>query len=99
MRSDSPASSARAWASSCAYWLVLSPSRACDANMWPVYQAGSRAHGLRRPGGTPRIAINHRAEPAVSVAPLMVTGTDTGVGKTLASAALLHGLRGRGLRA
>lgn len=35
----------------------------------------------------------------MSVAPLMVTGTDTGVGKTLASAALLHGLRGRGLRA
>lgn len=30
---------------------------------------------------------------------LYVTGTDTGVGKTLASAALLHALRGRGLRA
>lgn len=28
-----------------------------------------------------------------------VTGTDTGVGKTLASCALLHALRGRGLRA
>lgn len=28
-----------------------------------------------------------------------VTGTDTGVGKSLASAALLHALRGRGLRA
>src|SRR5699024_1575592 len=28
-----------------------------------------------------------------------VTGTDTGVGKTLASAALLHALRARGLRA
>lgn len=33
------------------------------------------------------------------VVSLMVTGTDTGVGKTLASAALLHALRGRGLRA
>lgn len=30
---------------------------------------------------------------------LYVTGTDTGVGKTLASAALLHALRARGLRA
>lgn len=30
---------------------------------------------------------------------IYVTGTDTGVGKTLASAALLHALRGRGLRA
>jgi dethiobiotin synthetase len=28
-----------------------------------------------------------------------ITGTDTGVGKTLASTALLHALRGRGLRA
>jgi len=28
-----------------------------------------------------------------------VTGTDTGIGKTLASAALLHALRGQGLRA
>lgn len=28
-----------------------------------------------------------------------VTGTDTGIGKTLASASLLHALRGRGLRA
>ena len=28
-----------------------------------------------------------------------VTGTDTGIGKTLASSALLHALRGRGLRA
>ncbi|MGO1541970.1 MAG: dethiobiotin synthase [Luteimonas sp.] len=31
--------------------------------------------------------------------PLFVTGTDTGVGKTLASAALLYALRARGLRA
>ena len=30
---------------------------------------------------------------------LYVTGTDTGIGKTLASSALLHALRGRGLRA
>ena len=30
---------------------------------------------------------------------LFVTGTDTGVGKTVASAALLHGFRARGLRA
>jgi dethiobiotin synthetase len=30
---------------------------------------------------------------------LFVTGTDTGVGKTLAACALLHQLRGRGLRA
>ncbi len=30
---------------------------------------------------------------------VFVTGTDTGVGKTLASAALLHALRARGLRA
>ena len=30
---------------------------------------------------------------------LYITGTDTGVGKTLATAALLHALRGRGLRA
>lgn len=30
---------------------------------------------------------------------LYVTGTDTGIGKTLASAALLHALRGHGLRA
>lgn len=30
---------------------------------------------------------------------IYVTGTDTGVGKTLASAALLHALRGQGLRA
>jgi len=30
---------------------------------------------------------------------LFVTGTDTGIGKTLASCALLHALRGRGLRA
>lgn len=35
----------------------------------------------------------------MSATTLMVTGTDTGVGKTLASAALLHALRGRGLRA
>lgn len=35
----------------------------------------------------------------MSAASLLVTGTDTGVGKTLASAALLHALRGRGLRA
>ncbi|QNN45615.1 dethiobiotin synthase [Thermomonas brevis] len=31
--------------------------------------------------------------------PLYVTGTDTGIGKTLSSCALLHALRGRGLRA
>ena len=30
---------------------------------------------------------------------LFVTGTDTGVGKTVASCALLHGLRAQGLRA
>ena len=30
---------------------------------------------------------------------LYVTGTDTGIGKTLASGALLHALRGHGLRA
>ena len=30
---------------------------------------------------------------------LFVTGTDTGVGKTVASAALLHAFRARGLRA
>lgn len=30
---------------------------------------------------------------------LYVTGTDTGIGKSVASAALLHALRGRGLRA
>lgn len=30
---------------------------------------------------------------------LYVTGTDTGIGKTLASSALLHALRGQGLRA
>ncbi|MFZ7096034.1 dethiobiotin synthase [Luteimonas dalianensis] len=35
----------------------------------------------------------------MSAASLFVTGTDTGVGKTLASAALLHALRARGLRA
>jgi len=34
-----------------------------------------------------------------SLPSLFVTGTDTGVGKTLASCALLHRLRGRGLRA
>ena len=33
------------------------------------------------------------------VSSLFVTGTDTGVGKTLAACALLHQLRGRGLRA
>lgn len=37
-------------------------------------------------------------ERVVSVA-WLVTGTDTGVGKTFASVALLHQLRGRGLRA
>ena len=37
-------------------------------------------------------------ERVVSVA-WLVTGTDTGVGKTFASVALLHALRGRGLRA
>jgi dethiobiotin synthetase len=31
--------------------------------------------------------------------PIFVTGTDTGVGKTLTCAALLRGLRGRGIRA
>jgi dethiobiotin synthetase len=31
--------------------------------------------------------------------PLYVTGTDTGIGKTLSSCALLHALRGRGQRA
>lgn len=30
---------------------------------------------------------------------VFITGTDTGIGKTLASCALLHALRGRGLRA
>ncbi|HSX64666.1 MAG TPA: ATP-dependent dethiobiotin synthetase BioD, partial [Pseudoxanthomonas sp.] len=30
---------------------------------------------------------------------IFVTGTDTGAGKTLASSALLHALRARGLRA
>src|SRR5688572_11057113 len=35
----------------------------------------------------------------MSGASLFVTGTDTGVGKTLASACLLHALRARGLRA
>ena len=34
----------------------------------------------------------------MSAASLFVTGTDTGVGKTLASASLLHALRARGLR-
>ncbi|NLB59386.1 MAG: AAA family ATPase, partial [Gammaproteobacteria bacterium] len=34
----------------------------------------------------------------MSAASLFVTGTDTGVGKTLASAALLRALRARGLR-
>ena len=36
---------------------------------------------------------------ATGFAGLYVTGTDTGVGKTVASCALLHALRGRGLRA
>ncbi|WP_149194278.1 dethiobiotin synthase [Luteimonas suaedae] len=35
----------------------------------------------------------------MSACDLYVTGTDTGVGKTLVSAALLHALRARGLRA
>ncbi|MCD9033990.1 dethiobiotin synthase [Luteimonas sp. Y-2-2-4F] len=35
----------------------------------------------------------------MSARSLFVTGTDTGIGKTLASAALLHALRARGLRA
>jgi len=35
----------------------------------------------------------------MSAAGVFVTGTDTGAGKTTASAALLHALRGRGLRA
>jgi dethiobiotin synthetase len=35
----------------------------------------------------------------VATAGLFVTGTDTGVGKTLASCTLLHALRARGLRA
>lgn len=33
------------------------------------------------------------------MAGIYITGTDTGIGKTVASAALLHALRGRGLRA
>ena len=37
--------------------------------------------------------------PALATRCLYVTGTDTGAGKTLASAALLHALRARGLRA
>lgn len=35
----------------------------------------------------------------IATSALYITGTDTGVGKTLASCALLHALRGRGLRA
>lgn len=41
----------------------------------------------------------HDGGGAMSAASLFVTGTDTGVGKSLASAALLHALRARGLRA
>ena len=37
--------------------------------------------------------------PDLATRSLYVTGTDTGAGKTLASAALLHALRARGLRA
>ena len=54
-------------------------------------------HGQRKGSGV-RVSP-HGRRAAVSAATLMVTGTDTGVGKTLASAAMLHALRGRGLRA
>ncbi|MCD9028436.1 dethiobiotin synthase [Luteimonas sp. BDR2-5] len=37
--------------------------------------------------------------PATAARSVLVTGTDTGIGKTHASVALLHALRGRGLRA
>lgn len=37
--------------------------------------------------------------PGIATRSVYVTGTDTGAGKTVASTALLHGLRGHGLRA
>ena len=40
-----------------------------------------------------------REHPGDGVTGVYVTGTDTGIGKTLASTALLHALRSRGLRA
>src|SRR5690606_28046939 len=57
--------------------------------------------GLHRPGRGARAAPRRtrgRSRPAMT-AGVFVTGTDTGIGKTLASCTLLHALRARGLRA
>ena len=47
-RSRSPASRARAWSSSCAYWSGLRPARAVAANIRRVYQRAGSPTGASR---------------------------------------------------
>ena len=88
MRSRSPCSSARACASSCAYCSGLLPVRTLAANI---------AASVRERGAAAARLLAMRAHGLHAA--VYVTGTDTGIGKTLASSALLHALRARGLRA
>src|SRR5689334_1163061 len=94
MRSRSPCSRARACSASWAYCSGLLPDSVEAVNMAGVYQ---------RTGVTmapwPRRCVARKGSDRMAPTGLFVTGTDTGVGKTLVTATLLHVLRDAGVRA
>ncbi len=63
-----------------------------------AFQAGATRRCMGRRTRR-RLCQNRRMRSLPAFDRLYVTGTDTGAGKTVASTALLHALRGRGLRA
>ena len=59
--------------------------------------SGGRRHGRETRSGCDEVSGHAHRDPWAGG--VFVTGTDTGIGKTLASCTLLHALRARGLRA
>src|SRR5688500_15162947 len=92
MRSRSPCTIARACSASWRYCSGFAPESASVLNM-----RRSVAAGYATPAAVPwrPMASLH----SIDGPGLYVTGTDTGIGKTLASGALLHAMRAHGLRA
>src|SRR5690606_71663 len=85
MGSCSPASRARACAARSAYCSGLLPESVVAVNM---------RSSLAAPGGTLRATTMA----VMKLTGIYVTGTDTGVGKSVVSAALAHALRADGRR-
>src|SRR5690606_4874425 len=85
MRSCSPVSRARACAARSAYCSGLLPESVVAVNM---------RSSLAAPSGT----LPATTMAAMELPGIYVTGTDTGVGKSVVSAALVHALRADGRR-